>query len=64
MSEWLDNQTKTTRNFRKLLQERIANANPRRKLSTKETKRLAKLEVIAEKLKCEENVLFILLTNL
>ena len=56
MSEWLDNQTKTTRNFRKLLQERIANANPRRKLSTKETKRLAKLEAIAEKIKCGENV--------
>ena len=32
-------------NFRKLLQERIEKANPRRKLTTEETKRLKKLEV-------------------
>ena len=56
MSEWYDNQKKPSRNFRKLLEERIEKANPRRKLTTEETTRLAKLEAIAEKLKREENV--------
>ena len=56
MSEWLDNQKKQSSNFRKLLQERIEKANPRRKLTTEETKRLRKLEGIADKLKRGENV--------
>ena len=56
MSEWLDNQKKPNSNFRKLLQERIEKASPRRKLSAEETKRLNKLEAIAEKLKRGENV--------
>ena len=56
MTEWLDNQKKQSRNFRKLLQERIEKANPRRKLTTEETKRLSKLEGIADKLRCGENV--------
>ena len=56
MSEWLDNQKKPNSNFRKLLKERIEKANPRSKLSATETKRLAKLEVIADKLKRGENV--------
>ena len=43
-------------NFRKLLHERIEKANPRRKLSIEEAKRLAKLEAIADKLKRGENV--------
>jgi len=34
----------------------IEKANPRRELTTKETKRLAKLEAIADKLKRGENV--------
>ena len=55
MSEWYDNQ-KPSSNFRKLLQERIEKANPRRKLDADETKRLAKLEAIADKLKRGENV--------
>jgi len=38
------------------LQERIEKANPRRELTTEETKRLAKLEAIAEKIKRGENV--------
>ena len=42
MSEWLDNQKKTNRNFHKLLQERIKKANPRRNLTVEETKRLYK----------------------
>ena len=50
MSEWLDRRKKTGSNFRKLLQERIDKANPRRKLTSEEEKRLAKLEAIAEKL--------------
>ena len=56
MSEWYDNQKKPNSNFRKLLKERIEKSNPRRKLSTEETKRLARLEVITEKLKRGENV--------
>jgi len=56
MSEWLDNQKKQSSNFRNLLQERIKKANPRRKLSAEEIKRLNKLESIADKLKRGENV--------
>ena len=56
MSEWLDNQKQSNSNFRQLLQERIEKSNPRRELTSEEAKRLAKLEAIAEKLKCEENV--------
>ena len=39
-----------------MLQERFEKANPRRKLTVKEAKRLAKLETIADKLKRGENV--------
>ena len=56
MSEWLDNQKQISGNFRKFLQEQIENSNPRRKLTAEETKRLNKLEVIADKLKRGENV--------
>ena len=56
MSEWLDNQKKQSSNFRKLLQERIEKANLRRKLTTEESKRLSKLEAIADKLERGENV--------
>ena len=56
MSEWYDNQKEPSSNFRKLLQERIESANPRQELTAEETKRLAKLEAIAEKLKRGENV--------
>jgi hypothetical protein len=56
LSEWLDNQSKLSGNLRKLLQEQIEKANPRRKLTTAETKRLAKLEAIADKLRRGENV--------
>jgi len=42
--------------FCKVLQERIEKANPRRNLTVEETKRLAKLETIADKLKRGENV--------
>ena len=41
---------------RKLLHERIEKANPRRELTAEETKRLNKLEGIADKLKRGENV--------
>ena len=64
MSEWYKSQKQSSRNYRQLLQERIERANPRRKLTADETKRLAKLEGIANKLKRRKNVLFILLTNL
>ena len=56
MSEWYDNQKKSSNNFRKLLQKRIDKANPRRELTAEEAKRLAKLEEIADKLKRGENV--------
>ena len=56
MSEWLDNQNQSSSNFRKLLQERIEKANPRRNLTAEETKRLAKLEEMADKLRRGENV--------
>ena len=56
MSERYDNQKKPSSNFRKLLQERIEKANPRRELTTDETKRLATLKGITDKLKRGENV--------
>jgi len=56
MSEWYDNQKKPSNNFRKLLQERIAKANPRRTLTAEEHRRLSKIEAIAAKLKRGENV--------
>jgi len=56
MSEWYDNQKKPDSNFCQLLQERITKASPRRQLTAEETKRLAKLEAIAAKLKHGENV--------
>ena len=56
MSEWYDKQKKPNRKFRKLLQERIDKANPRRELTNEEAKRFAKLESIADKLKRGENM--------
>jgi len=56
MSELLDNQKQSISNIRKLLQERINEANPRRQLTAEEAKRLAKLKAIAEKLKRGKNV--------
>ena len=56
MSEWLNNQKKSSGNFPKLLHERFEKANPRRALTYEEAKRLAKLEAIADKLKRGENV--------
>ena len=56
MSEWLDNQKQSISSIRQLLQERIEKANPRRGLTTEETKRLKKLGGIADKLKRGENV--------
>ena len=51
MSELLNNQNQSRSNLRKLVQERIKKANPRRELTAEDAKRLAKLETIAEKLK-------------
>jgi len=56
MSEWFDSQKQSSSNLRKLLQERIEKANPRRELTAEETKRLTKLEAIADKLKRGKNV--------
>ena len=56
MSEWYDSQHKPNSYFSKLLQDRIVKANPRRKLTAEEAKRLEKLEAIANKLQRGENV--------
>ena len=56
MGEWFDNQKNPSSNFRQLLKERIEKAKPRRTLTSEESKRLAKLESIAEKLKRGEDV--------
>ena len=56
MSEWQEDKEKPISNIHQLLQEQIEKANPRRKLTTEETKRLRKLEGIADKLKRGENV--------
>ena len=56
MSEWYESQKKRSSNFRQLQQERIEQANTSRQLTSEETKRLAKLEAIADKLKRGENV--------
>jgi len=56
MSEWCDNKNKLKFNSRKLLQEQIDKASPRRKLTSEEEKCHCKLEAIADKLKRGENV--------
>ena len=56
MSEWLDNQKQSTSTLHKLLHKRNEAVNPRRKLTSEETKRLSKLEGIADKLRRGENV--------
>ena len=56
MSEWFENQKKASGNLSKLLQERIDKANPRRKLTAEEAKRLNKLEAIADNFRRGENV--------
>ena len=56
MSEWNDSQKKPSSNFLKLLQERLEKTNPRHNLTVEETKRLNKLEAIADKLRRGENV--------
>lgn len=56
MSDWFDSQKKTNSDFQKLLKERVEKAIPRRELAAEETKRLRKLEGIADKLKRRENV--------
>ena len=56
MTKCSDNQLKPNSNFRKLLQERIEKANPRRTLTAEESKHLSKLEAIADKLTRGENV--------
>ena len=56
MSEWFDNQKQSSSYFHKLLKEQFYKGNPRRKLTSEEAKRLARLEAIADKLKRGENV--------
>ena len=56
MSEWFVNHKKSERNIRQLLQERVGKVNPRPQLTAGKTKRLNKLEVIADGLKRGENV--------
>tara|TARA_B110000037_G_scaffold174211_1_gene198391 strand:- start:75 stop:329 length:255 start_codon:yes stop_codon:yes gene_type:complete len=56
MREWYNSQKKPSSNFWKLLKERIDKTSPRRQLAKDETIKLAKLEVIATKLKRGENI--------
>jgi len=56
VDEWLDNQKQSSSNFRELLQKRIEKVNRYRKLTAEETKRLNKLEAIANNLKLGENL--------
>ena len=56
MSEWFDSKKHPFSKFRKVLQERIDKANPRRSLTAEEAKRLSKLEAIVDKLKRGEHV--------
>ena len=56
MNERYESQKRPSVNYRQLLQERIEKAVPLRNLTAEEVKRLTKLEVIAEKLKREENI--------
>lgn len=56
MNRFVDNRTINKGNVQKLLKERIEKANPRRNLTAEETKRLNKLEAIADKLRRGENM--------
>ena len=56
MSEQHNRRRKPSGNLRKLLHERLDKANPRRKLTAEEAKRLNKLEGIADRLTRGENV--------
>jgi hypothetical protein len=56
MSEWFDIQKKPSGDSRKLLQERLDKANPRRTLTADEKKLQDKLEALADGLKRGENV--------
>ena len=57
MSEWYYSQQKPSTDFRKPLQERIKEGNPRqKKLTADEKKRLEKLEAIAERIRHGENI--------
>jgi len=56
MSEWNDGLKQSISSICQLLQEKIEKVNPRRELTAEETKRLYKLEGIADKLKRGENV--------
>ena len=56
MSEWYDSQKQSINSIRQFLKERIKQTNRRRKLTSEEAKRLAKLEAVADKLKRGENV--------
>ena len=57
MSEWYDSQKRPSSNFRELLRNHLDQNNLRRnELTRHETTKLAKLEAIAAKLRCGENV--------
>jgi len=56
MSKYLDSQKHSLSSIRQLLQERTEKDNPRRKLSAEVIKRLHKLNALADKHKCRENV--------
>jgi hypothetical protein len=56
MSEWYDNQNRSSSKLKELLQERLDKVNQRSTLAAKEAKRLNRLEAIADKLMLVECV--------
>ena len=56
MIECYDSQKRPSGNFRKLPQEHIDKANPRRTLTAEEVRRLATLKSVSTKLNRGENV--------
>ena len=56
LNNWRISLNKINDNFRNLRQERLEQANPRQQLTSEETKRLNKLETMAEKLMRGENI--------
>jgi hypothetical protein len=56
LSQWNYSRKQLSSNIRQLLQDRMKKSNLRRELTVEETKRLSKLEGIADKLRRGENV--------
>ena len=56
MSKWLNNKKQSNNNFSELLNERVVKINLCSQITAEETKRLNKLEAVADKFKRGENI--------